>query len=169
MKQLSAFLFLATNGNSQKINPIIYRILFLLTALIWIFSIIWFVYSFIISTQAYIIYNNDNKILNEIQKTIENNPRLYDDFQQQSYNGEVMYYDPEKTLDKYFLKLSFFDPRVSNPITVKINYETARKHHDSDPNPLTKIFIQFILIAFANFIWWFLLRVFFWLRFGNKN
>ena len=168
MKFLVSFLSSASNGNNRNINPVFQRVLQMVTGLIWVVSITWTVYSLFQTTQEYITYRSDKKIVSYIQLSIEKNPEKYQQRPLTYGQGNTSYSNAEETLSDYFRKLSYFNPYGFEPNDVISNYEKAKANLGTNP------FIEFILsflvfIALGNFLWWTLLRGSFWLRYGSAK
>jgi hypothetical protein len=166
MKYVKKILSLATNNKIKQINPVLYRISIFFTLSIWLISLIWFAFNLIIAVQDFVVYNNDSKILNCIETEIVANPAKYN-FQDNSYNANygVTYVDPEATLLSYFTTLSYFDGRGFNPSDVKNNLIRCKSQLGS--NPFASFAISFLIFVIGgNVLWFFLLKILFWLKFG---
>jgi hypothetical protein len=148
MKLLHKFLSSATNKHDSEINPIIFRILLFITGSLWFFSSIWFLYSIVISTNDFLIYYKDKQILKELSLAVKENPR--------------------GTHLEYFRNFSDFNGVGFNPNNPD-NYKNWKASFDSKTHPVVIFLLYLIPIIFINFIWWFLLKIFFWIKFGSNS
>lgn len=152
-----------TKNKIDLLSGQIRRIITSLSILIWLISIILISYNLIVTTSKTLIYNNDLKIITEIEEEFEKTPNM--DYQVQGYKGGIRYHDADSYYMK-FTKLSFYNGDGFVSELVKINLDIAKKQLGDNPM-LIFLYHDFIPILLFNIIYLLLLKFILWLKFGN--
>lgn len=155
---IEIILQIITKSKIDLLSPITKRLIGSLSILIWLCSISFISYNFIIKISQTATYYKDLQIINEIEEEFDNNPYQVDENRISRYHDADSYY-------MKFTKLSFYNGDGFVPELVKINLDIAKKQLGVNPM-LTFFYHDLLLIILLNIVYLMLLRFIFWIKFG---
>jgi len=168
MKLIEPFLQSSSIGNIDKISPMNIRLIKLMTYILFILISLYFLYNLSLIAKDTSNYYSDLTIIKRIEENINaKNLRKYESDPVYSIRNSdplALRAVPDDLANDYS-KLSFYNPINFNPWCVSVNLQSAKTAWER--NPILNIFIPLILSIVKMFVYWLIIRISFWIKFGQ--